>query len=115
MSLMASQRTVRRSVTCAGIGLHSGHKVTLSLKPAPVDTRIRFQRTDLAGLEIPAHVSHLSGRQQLQTGLTARNASVDTVEHLLAALRARRADNGYGALNHPGGPLMAGRADPWAN
>src|SRR5690606_41141924 len=95
MSLMASQRTVRRTVTCAGIGLHSGHKVTLTLKPAPVDTGIRFQRSDLTGLEIPAHVSHLSRRQQLQTGLAARDASVDTVGHLLAALRAPGGDHAH--------------------
>jgi UDP-3-O-[3-hydroxymyristoyl] N-acetylglucosamine deacetylase len=113
MSLMASQRTVRRTVTCAGIGLHSGHKVTLSLKPAPVDTGIRFQRTDLAGLEIPAHVSHLSSRQQLQTGLVSDKASVDTVEHLLAALRSLGVDNAFIELNHPEVPIMDGSAAPW--
>jgi UDP-3-O-[3-hydroxymyristoyl] N-acetylglucosamine deacetylase len=113
MSLMASQRTLRRTVTCAGIGLHSGHKVTLSLKPAPADTGIRFQRSDLAGLEIPAHVSHLSSRQQLQTGLVADKASVDTVEHLLAALRALGVDNACIELNHPEVPIMDGSAAPW--
>lgn len=110
---MASQRTVRRTVTCAGIGLHSGHKVTLSLKPAPPDTGIRFQRTDLPGAEIPAHVSHLSGRQQLQTGLAADKASVDTVEHLLAALRSLGVDNALVELNHPEVPIMDGSAAPW--
>lgn len=110
---MASQRTLRRTVTCAGIGLHSGHKVTLSLKPAPADTGIRFQRSDLAGLEIPAHVSHLSSRQQLQTGLVADKASVDTVEHLLAALRALGVDNACIELNHPEVPIMDGSAAPW--
>jgi UDP-3-O-[3-hydroxymyristoyl] N-acetylglucosamine deacetylase len=113
MSLMASQRTVRRTVTCAGIGLHSGHKVTLTLKPAPPDTGIRFQRTDLRGAEIPAHVSHLSGRQQLQTGLAADKASVDTVEHLLAALRSLGVDNALVELNHPEVPIMDGSAAPW--
>lgn len=110
---MTSQRTVRRTVTCAGIGLHSGHKVTLSLKPAPADSGIRFQRTDLAGLEIPAHVSHLSSRQQLQTGLVADKASVDTVEHLLAALRSLGVDNAFIELNHPEVPIMDGSAAPW--
>lgn len=113
MSLMAPQRTVRRTVTCAGIGLHSGHKVTLSLKPAPPDTGIRFQRTDLPGLEIPAHVSHLSGRQNLQTGLAADKASVETVEHLLAALRSLGVDNAWVELNHPEVPIMDGSAAPW--
>ena len=67
--------------------------MTLSLKPAPADHGIRFQRADLGGIEIPAHVSHLGGRQQLQTGLVSDNASVETVEHLLAALRSLGIDN----------------------
>ena len=53
---MTAQRTLRRPVSCKGIGLHSGNKVSLSLKPAPADYGIRFQRTDLGGLEIPAVV-----------------------------------------------------------
>ncbi|MEO8484660.1 MAG: UDP-3-O-acyl-N-acetylglucosamine deacetylase, partial [Acidobacteriota bacterium] len=110
---MAAQRTIRRSVTCAGIGLHSGLKVTLSLKPAPANWGIRFQRTDLPGSEIRAHVSHLSGRQQLQTGLVSNKASVDTVEHLLAALRSLGVDNVTVELNHPEVPIMDGSAAPW--
>jgi UDP-3-O-[3-hydroxymyristoyl] N-acetylglucosamine deacetylase len=111
--MMVAQRTLRRTVTCAGIGLHSGHKVTLSLKPAPADYGIRFQRADLAGLEIPAHVSHLSGSQQLQTGLVADKGSVETVEHLLAALRSLGVDNISVELNHPEVPIMDGSAAPW--
>src|SRR5262249_3699110 len=113
MSSMAAQRTVRRSVRCDGIGLHSGRKVTLSLKPAPANTGIRFQRTDLAGLEIPAHVSHLRHRQQFQPGLAVEKASVDTVEHLLAALGALGVDNVIVELNHPEVPIMDGSAAPW--
>ena len=88
-------------VHCAGIGLHSGQKVTFSLKPAPADYGIRFRRADLGGIEIPAHVSHLGGRQQLQTGLVVGEASVETVEHLLAALRSLGIDNVCVELNHP--------------
>jgi UDP-3-O-[3-hydroxymyristoyl] N-acetylglucosamine deacetylase len=100
-------------VNCAGIGLHSGQKVTLTLKPAPVDYGIRFQRADLGGPEIPAHVSHLGGPQQLQTGLVADQASVETVEHLLAALRSLGVDNASVELNHPEVPIMDGSAAPW--
>jgi UDP-3-O-[3-hydroxymyristoyl] N-acetylglucosamine deacetylase len=110
---MAAQRTLRRTVTCAGIGLHSGRKVTLSLKPSAADSGIRFQRTDLAGLEIPAHISHLSPRQQLQTGLVVEKASVETVEHLLAALRSLGVDNVSVELNHAEVPIMDGSAAPW--
>ena len=110
---MPSQRTLRRMVHCAGIGLHSGQKVTLSLKPAPADYGIRFQRADLGGVEIPAHVSHLGGPQQLQTGLVSKNASVDTVEHLLAALRSLGVDNVCVEMNHPEVPIMDGSSAPW--
>ena len=50
---MNAQRTLRRPVSCAGIGLHSGSKVTLSLKPAPANFGIRFRRSDLGGLDVP--------------------------------------------------------------
>ena len=61
---MNAQRTLRRPVSCTGIGLHSGNKVTLSLKPAPADYGVRFQRADLGGLEIPATVTHLGGTME---------------------------------------------------
>src|SRR3982750_642823 len=109
---MNAQRTLRRPVSCTGIGLHSGNKVTLSLKPAPADYGIRFQRSDLGGLEIPATVTHLGGIQY-QTGLTREAVSVETVEHLLAALAALGIDNAIVELNHPEVPIMDGSAAPW--
>jgi len=112
MSFLA-QRTLRRTVQCAGIGLHSGQKVTLALKPAPADHGIRFKRADLGGVEIPARVSHLGGGQQLQTGLVSDKASVETVEHLLAALRSLGIDNVLVELNHFEVPIMDGSSAPW--
>jgi len=109
---MSAQRTLRRSVSCTGIGLHSGNKVTLSLKPAPADYGIRFQRSDLGGLEIPATVTHLGGIQY-QTGLTREAVSVETVEHLLAALTALGIDNVIVELNHSEVPIMDGSAAPF--
>src|SRR4029450_3643977 len=96
---MDSQRTLRRAVSCAGIGLHSGKKVTLSLKPAPADHGIRFRRADLGGLEIPATVTHLGGIQYA-TGLSCKDGSVDTIEHLLAAPVSLGGDNGAAEWNH---------------
>lgn len=109
---MPAQRTLRKTASCTGIGLHSGHKVSISLKPAPADSGIRFFRADL-GVEIPAHVSCLGGAQQLQTGLRHDNASVETVEHLLSALRSLGVDNALIELNQPEVPIMDGSAAPW--
>ncbi len=109
---MNAQRTLRRSVSCTGIGLHSGNKVTLSLKPAAADSGIRFRRADLGGLEIPATITHLGGIQY-QTGLTREAVSVETVEHLLAALTALGIDNVIVELNHPEVPIMDGSAAPF--
>ena len=112
---MNAQRTLRRTVSCTGIGLHSGNKVTLSLKPAPADYGIRFQRSDLGGLEIPATVTHLGGMQSYQTGLMREAVSVETVEHLLAALTALGIDNAIVELNHPEVPIMDGSAAPFVH
>jgi UDP-3-O-[3-hydroxymyristoyl] N-acetylglucosamine deacetylase len=109
---MNVQRTLRRSISCAGIGLHSGNKVTLSLKPAPGDFGIRFRRTDLGGVEIPATVQHLAGINYA-TGLSRDAGTVDTVEHLLAALVSLGVDNVVVELNHPEVPIMDGSAAPF--
>jgi UDP-3-O-[3-hydroxymyristoyl] N-acetylglucosamine deacetylase len=99
-------------VNCAGIGLHSGKKVTLALRPASAGYGIRFLRADL-GVEIPALVSHLGGYQQLQTWLVSDLASVETVEHLLAALHSLGIDNVCVELSHSEVPIMDGSAAPW--
>ena len=111
--MFSPQRTLRRSVHCAGIGVHSGKKVKISLVPAPADSGIRFRRTDLGGMEIPAHVSQLSTKQQLQTGLGNGEATVETVEHLLAALHCMGVDNAVVELNHRELPIMDGSSAPW--
>jgi UDP-3-O-[3-hydroxymyristoyl] N-acetylglucosamine deacetylase len=109
---MSAQRTIRRSISCAGIGLHTGNKVTLALKPAPADYGIRFVRTDLGGLEIPATVMHLGGISYA-TGLTRETASVETIEHLLAALSTLGVDNIRIELDYPEVPIMDGSAAPF--
>jgi UDP-3-O-[3-hydroxymyristoyl] N-acetylglucosamine deacetylase len=109
---MSAQRTIRRSIPCTGIGLHSGQKVSLALKPAAADTGIRFVRADL-GIEIPATLDHLGNKLQLQTTLVNGAASVDTVEHLLSALRGTGIDNIIVELNQAEVPIMDGSAAPW--
>jgi UDP-3-O-[3-hydroxymyristoyl] N-acetylglucosamine deacetylase len=109
---MHPQRTLRRSISCAGIGLHSGNKVTLSLRPAAAGTGIRFRRSDLGGLEIPATIEHVGGIN-LATGLARDTVRVDTVEHLLAALVSLGVDNAIVELNSPEVPIMDGSAAPF--
>ena len=109
---MHAQRTLRRPLSCAGIGLHSGNKVTLSLKPAPADSGIRFRRSDLGGLEVPATVQHVGGINHA-TGLMRDAVKVDTVEHLLAALVSLGIDNVVVELNSPEVPIMDGSAAPF--
>jgi UDP-3-O-[3-hydroxymyristoyl] N-acetylglucosamine deacetylase len=109
---MDAQRTLKRSITCAGIGLHSGKKVTLSLKPAPANSGIVFRRTDLGGVEIPATVANV-GTVAYATQLVFGNACVETVEHVLAALASARIDNAIIELNTPEVPIMDGSSAPF--
>src|SRR5881398_1942665 len=109
---MDEQRTIRRQISCVGIGLHSGNKVNLTLKPAPVDFGVRFRRTDLGDHDVPATVHHLAGIQ-LATGLARDEVSVETVEHLLAALVSTNIDNVIIELNSPEVPIMDGSAAPF--
>jgi len=106
---MTSQRTLRRSVSCSGIGLHSGKKVRLRLKPAPVNHGIRFKRLDLDGLEVSATTERVAG-MNYATGLAQDAASVGTVEHLLAALVGLGIDNVSIELNQAEVPIMDGSA-----
>jgi UDP-3-O-[3-hydroxymyristoyl] N-acetylglucosamine deacetylase len=108
---MTFQRTLRRQVACAGIGLHSGHKVTLTLKPAAADTGIRFRRSDL-GVEIPASVSHVGGTNHA-TCLSSNGAAVETVEHLMAAITCMGLDNAVVELDHREVPVMDGSSAPF--
>jgi UDP-3-O-[3-hydroxymyristoyl] N-acetylglucosamine deacetylase len=108
---MDAQRTLRRQISCAGIGLHSGHKVTLTLRPAAPDTGIIFRRTDM-GIEIPATVKHVSA-VHYATVLGKDGATVETVEHLLAALVSVGIDNVIVELTHNEVPIMDGSAAPF--
>ncbi|HEY8550531.1 MAG TPA: UDP-3-O-acyl-N-acetylglucosamine deacetylase [Vicinamibacterales bacterium] len=109
---MTPQRTLRRATSCAGIGLHSGHKVSLTLRPAPAGSGIRFRRLDLGGVEIPAHVSHVAGISYA-TVLSRNGVRIETVEHLLSALVSQGIDNAVVELNTPEVPIMDGSAAPF--
>ena len=88
-----SQRTIRKDVSLAGTGIHSGESATITLRPGNVNTGIRFRRLDLDGCpEIPATLSHVVGTE-LGTSLANGDARVNTVEHVMAALAAAQVDN----------------------
>jgi UDP-3-O-[3-hydroxymyristoyl] N-acetylglucosamine deacetylase len=84
----------------------------LALRPAPANSGIRFRRMDLGGLEIEATVNNLGGIQYA-TGLAQNEGSVETVEHLLAALVSLGIDNVVVELNYPEVPIMDGSAAPF--
>jgi len=107
------QRTIAEKVSCTGIGLHSGRPVQLVLYPARVDTGIVFVRTDRAHpVEIPATPAALC-RSHLATTLGCGDATIDTVEHLLAALHALGIDNVRVEVDGPELPGMDGSAAPY--
>ena len=102
------QRTLRTSKTISGIALHTGHRVMLTVRPAPADSGIRFRRTDLPGApEIPAHVSNVVDVQR-GTTLAVGDARVHTVEHLLAAIHALGVDNAVVDMGGPEPPVCDG-------
>ncbi len=109
---MESQKTLKRKMSCVGIGLHSGRKVKLTLKPAPADSGIVFRRTDQKGIEIPATADHLSCINHA-TCLARGETRIETVEHLLAALTTLGVDNVIVELDAAEVPIMDGSAAPF--
>src|SRR4249920_1479580 len=108
---MSYRRTLKQTVGCTGIGLHSGKPVRLRLIPAPAGHGIRFVRVDV-GVEIPATLAHLS-RQDHATTLSRDGVSVDTVEHLLSALYALGVDDVRVEVDGPEIPILDGSAAPF--
>lgn len=110
---MIKQRTLKNSIRATGVGLHSGEKVYLSLKPAPVNTGIIFRRTDLEGAnEVEANFDQV-GDTTMSTTLIKGNVRVDTVEHLLSAMAGLGIDNAFVELSAPEVPIMDGSAGPF--
>ena len=110
---MTRQRTLKNVIRATGVGLHSGEKVFLTLRPAPVDSGIVFRRVDLDPVvEIPAH-GDLVTETTLCTGLSSGRAKVQTVEHLLSAMAGLGIDNAYVELSAAEVPIMDGSAGPF--
>jgi UDP-3-O-[3-hydroxymyristoyl] N-acetylglucosamine deacetylase len=107
----AIQRTLKSAIDCVGIGLHSGRRVRLALRPAPVGAGIVFRRTDL-GASIPARYDHVvDTRLCTILGLPGQPlARVGTVEHLMAALVGAGVHNAIVELDGPEVPIHDGSA-----
>ena len=110
---MTQQRTLKNVIRATGVGLHSGEKVYMTLRPAPVDNGIVFRRVDLAPVvEIPAS-AELVSETPLCTGLSHDGAKVMTVEHLMSAMAGLGVDNAYVELSSAELPIMDGSAGPF--
>ena len=107
------QRTLKNQVECTGIGLHSGEKVRLTIKPAPCNTGIRFVRIDLDGNPmIKACVENVSNTI-LATTIGLNGCKAATIEHLMAAFFGLGIDNAVVELDGPEVPIMDGSAAPF--
>jgi UDP-3-O-[3-hydroxymyristoyl] N-acetylglucosamine deacetylase len=107
------QRTLKNVIRATGVGLHTGQKVYLTLRPAVADTGIVFRRVDLdEPVEIPATPENV-GDTTLSTTLIKDGVRISTVEHLLSALAGLGIDNAYIDLNAPEVPIMDGSAGPF--
>lgn len=105
---MIYQRTIAKDVTVTGIGLHSGRKVTLKLKPSGADTGIVFQRVDIAGSK-PQKADALSvGATDNNTTLGEGPEAIHTVEHLLSAFYGLGINNVFCEIDGPEIPIMDG-------
>ena len=110
---MLGQRTLKNSIRAQGVGMHSGQKVLMTLRPAPPDTGIVFRRTDLdPPAEVRAHALNV-GDTQLGTTLINGEARVSTVEHLLSAFAGLGIDNAVVEVSAPEVPIMDGSAGPF--
>lgn len=110
---MIKQRTLRNVIRATGIGLHTGDKVYLTLRPAAPDTGIVFRRVDFDKPEIiNAHPENVSDTR-LSTTLSENGIKVSTVEHLLSAFAGLGIDNAYVDLSAPEVPIMDGSAGPF--
>lgn len=108
------QRTLKNPISCTGVGLHSGVKVTMTLKPAPVNHGIIFKRIDIqgGGALIPAKWDRVDDTR-LNTGVSEGGVQVRTIEHLMSALAGSRIDNLLIEITGPEVPVMDGSAQPF--
>jgi len=113
-NISLKQRTIQQAVHAIGIGVHSGEKVGLSLRPAPENTGIVFVRSDLGHQEVRAYAENVSDTT-LSTSISQHDVQVATVEHLMSALWGIGIDNLYVELTGEEVPIMDGSAAPFVD
>ena len=110
---MLRQRTLKTAIRATGVGLHTGEKVYMTLRPAAENAGITFRRVDLdEPVDIPAD-ARLVGETMLGTTLVRDGTKVATVEHLMSALAGLGIDNMHVDLSAPEVPIMDGSAGPF--
>ena len=110
---MLRQRTLKSLVHATGVGLHTGQKVKITLRPAQPDTGVVFRRLDLPSApEIPAR-GELVGETRLCSCLVQGDTKIYTIEHLMSALAGLGVDNVHVDLDGPEVPIMDGSAAPF--
>jgi UDP-3-O-[3-hydroxymyristoyl] N-acetylglucosamine deacetylase len=110
---MLRQRTLRNPIRATGVGLHTGHKVYMTLKPGPMDSGILFRRVDLdQPVEIYARAENV-GETTLSTTLVQDGVRISTVEHLMSAIAGLGIDNLIVELSSDEVPIMDGSAGPF--
>ncbi|MBT8112375.1 MAG: UDP-3-O-acyl-N-acetylglucosamine deacetylase [Gammaproteobacteria bacterium] len=110
---MIKQRTLKNVIRATGVGLHTGKKVFLTLRPAPVETGVVFRRIDLdPPVEIKASPENV-GDTSLSTTLVSDEVRISTVEHLLSAIAGLGIDNAFVDVSAPEVPIMDGSAGPF--
>ena len=110
---MVGQRTLKNSIRATGVGLHTGTRIIMTLRPAEPDTGIVFRRVDLPGApEVRARATSV-GETRLGTTLVEGDAKVSTVEHLLSAIAGLGIDNVVVEVDSGEVPIMDGSAGPF--
>jgi UDP-3-O-[3-hydroxymyristoyl] N-acetylglucosamine deacetylase len=110
---MINQRTLKNVIRATGVGIHTGEKVFMTLRPAAVNTGIVFRRMDLEpAVEVPAFATHV-GDTSMNTSLEHDGVRVSTVEHLMSAFAGLGIDNAYVDLSNAEVPIMDGSAGPF--
>ena len=107
------QRTIRDNIGCTGIGLHSGEKVSLTIKPAPPDRGIKFIRKDLAGRHVIKANFENVVNTHMSTTIGINGNRISTIEHLMAALFGFGIDNALIEIDGPEVPIMDGSSAPF--